>query len=108
MPDQRSPSPAAQPPVALTPGVRAEAFNQLYDKTLKKTMTTISYDKFAECFPSIDTKAPKNLAHYHKATIEQMDARMRVSWLWKKNMDSIDASRPSSRIFVATETWCTI
>lgn len=103
---ERSPSPAAQPPVALTPGVRAEAFNQLYDKTLKKTMTTISYDKFAECFPSIDAKAPKNLAHYHKATVEQMDARMRVSfrtvWLTRTNVFSLNL-----RIFVATGMWST-
>jgi kinetochore protein NNF1 len=74
----RSPSPAPQPPVALTPGPRAAAFTTLYDKTLKKSLEKISYDNFAACFPTIAAQVPGSLATMHKGFVGRLDGLARV------------------------------
>jgi kinetochore protein NNF1 len=63
--DVKSPSPPPNPPTALTPGVRAQAFITLYNKTLDSTLNSISTSSFSACFPSISTNAPTQLAAMH-------------------------------------------
>jgi hypothetical protein len=62
---ERSPSPPASAPTALTPGYRAEAFVTLYKAALDKTLEAISPSSFGACFPSISTNAPTQLAAMH-------------------------------------------
>jgi kinetochore protein NNF1 len=62
---EKSPSPPPQPPTALTPGIRATAFIQLYTSALDSTLKAISYPSFSACFPSIAQNAPTQLAAMH-------------------------------------------
>jgi kinetochore protein NNF1 len=76
--ERKSPSPYPEPPTTQTPGPRATAFLNLYQKTLSTTLRTISYDNFAACFPTIATNAPGNLRGLHKAMIERLEAFAQV------------------------------
>ncbi|KAE9379658.1 Nnf1-domain-containing protein [Stipitochalara longipes BDJ] len=68
----KSPSPPPQPPTALTPGPRANAFRDLYTRTLDSTLKAISPNSFSACFPSIATNAPTQLAAMHKGMSERL------------------------------------
>lgn len=70
----KSPSPAPNPPTALTPGVRANAFMELYHKTLSKTLSVITYANFASCFPTIAASpAASSLKHIHEQFVSRME-----------------------------------
>ena len=72
MPSAQSPSPPPTAPTALTPGVRAAAFQTIYDKTLTSTLNSISYSSFASCFPSIAAAAPDSLRSLHTNFIQRL------------------------------------
>jgi len=76
--EKLSPSPRPEQPTAQTPGPRATAFLNLYQKTFSTTLRTISYDNFAACFPTIATNAPENLRGLHKAMIERLEGFAQV------------------------------
>jgi fructose-1,6-bisphosphatase len=59
--------------VAPTPGPRATAFLNLYQKTLDITLRNVSYENFAACFPTIAANAPENLRGMHAAMIERLE-----------------------------------
>lgn len=71
---EASPSPPPQAPIASTPGPRAAALIQLYEKTLNSTLHGISYESFSACFPSISASAPASLQHMHSAFISRLSA----------------------------------
>ncbi|KAH9883584.1 Nnf1-domain-containing protein [Xylariomycetidae sp. FL2044] len=82
----------ASPPLptrhtALTPGPRASKFQELLDRSLERTLSKISYDNFAACYPTIAAQAPAML----KAVQKQMVERLGV--LCKKEFDSVIQSR---------------
>lgn len=76
--EKQSASPAPEPPTAQTPGRRATAFLDLYQKTLSTSLRTISYDNFAACFPTMAVNAPENLRGLHKAMIERLEGFAQV------------------------------
>jgi kinetochore protein NNF1 len=67
-----SPSPPPQAPIASTPGVRAAAFIDLYNKTLNNTLSSISYSTFSECFPLIAAQAPQALKAMHESVVSRL------------------------------------
>ncbi|KAF4631553.1 hypothetical protein G7Y89_g6579 [Cudoniella acicularis] len=69
---ESSPSPPPQPPIPSTPGPRAQALTTLYQKTLSATLSAISYDAFAACFPHIAAQAPAALKAYHAVFVERL------------------------------------
>jgi kinetochore protein NNF1 len=70
--DERSPSPPPQAPIPSTPGIRATAFLELYNKTLTNTLTSISYSTFSECFPLIAEQAPGALKAMHESVVSRL------------------------------------
>ncbi|TAQ84889.1 hypothetical protein B7494_g6777 [Chlorociboria aeruginascens] len=69
----KSPSPPPSAPVALTPGPRATAFNNLYAQTLKHTLKAVSLENFASCFPTIARNAPDQLRMMHRGMVERLE-----------------------------------
>jgi hypothetical protein len=68
-------------PSTPTPGPRAAAFLQLYDKTLTTTLRTISYEAFSACFPNLSESAPETLRAFHGQMIERLGAFAKVCLL---------------------------
>lgn len=76
-----SPSPPPQPPTAQTPGFRAAAFIQLYDKMLNKTLKSMTYESFAACFPTIAMNAGDALRKLHGDMVIKLGELARVSYV---------------------------
>ncbi|KAK8200940.1 hypothetical protein M8818_006259 [Zalaria obscura] len=73
----RSPSPAAPPPVAATPGPRAAALQKLYSDALSHTLKTCNYANFASCFPTPAKNAEEDLQVFHSQFVERLDSQCR-------------------------------
>ncbi|CZR68477.1 uncharacterized protein PAC_18376 [Phialocephala subalpina] len=67
-----SPSPPPQPPTSHTPGPRALAFQDLYNKALDNTLKSISYTSFSSCFPQISVQASQALQGMHSGMISRL------------------------------------
>lgn len=71
-PPDHSPSPPPQAPIASTPGPRAVAFIDLYNRALSNTLSSISYSTFSECFPLIAAQAPQALKAMHESVVSRL------------------------------------
>ncbi|KAI1478987.1 hypothetical protein K445DRAFT_315649 [Daldinia sp. EC12] len=83
---------AASPPLparhtALTPGPRASRFQEVLDSSLSHTLSKISWDNFAACYPTIAAQAPAVLRAVQKQMVDRLGA------LCKKEFDSVLQSR---------------
>ena len=72
-------SPVPQKPIGLTPGPRAQAFTTLYATALQKTLSSISYESFAACFPEISKSAPEALRSMHGNFVNKLELFGKVS-----------------------------
>ncbi|KAI1659606.1 Nnf1-domain-containing protein [Daldinia decipiens] len=82
----------ASPPLparhtALTPGPRASRFQQVLDSSLSHTLSKISWDNFAACYPTIAAQAPAVLRAVQKQMVDRLGA------LCKKEFDSVLQAR---------------
>ncbi|ROW15022.1 hypothetical protein VPNG_03330 [Cytospora leucostoma] len=66
----------ASPPLptrhtAATPGPRAQRFQEMFDLALSRTLTRISPDNFASCYPTIAAQAPHILRQVQRAMVDR-------------------------------------
>jgi kinetochore protein NNF1 len=86
-PDSRSPSPALAPPIAETPGHRAQGFINIFNATVDKTLEKCSAKNFASCFPTAAQYSPETLDNLRQQIVEQLDRT------WKAQFEGIMANR---------------
>lgn len=82
-PPSRSPSPAPAPPVAETPGPRAQGLINVFNQASKATLDKCSAKNFASCFPTAAQYAPETLEGLRSQIIDQLDRT------WKVNFEEI-------------------
>lgn len=74
--DGAEPSVQASPPLpsrhtAATPGPRAQRFQEMFGLALNHTLTKISPDNFASCYPTVAAQAPGVLAQVQRSMVER-------------------------------------
>lgn len=74
--DGAEPGAPASPPLparhtAVTPGPRAQRFQEMFDLALNHTLTKISPDNFASCYPTIAAQAPSVLGQVQRAMVDR-------------------------------------
>lgn len=79
----RSPSPAPEPPVAETPGPRAQGLINVFNQASKATLDKCSSKNFASCFPTAAQYAPETLEGLRSQIVDQLDRT------WKVNFEEI-------------------
>ncbi|KAF2271079.1 Nnf1-domain-containing protein [Lojkania enalia] len=79
--DSRSPSPPPAPPVADSPGPRAQGLINVFNQAVKATLDKCSEDSFASCFPTTAQYSPQTLDDIRRQMIDQLDRT------WKVNFD---------------------
>lgn len=75
--EQQDPDVTASPPLpnrhtATTPGPRAQRFSEMFDLALNHTLTKISLDNFASCYPTIATQAPHILKQVQRGMVDRL------------------------------------
>lgn len=55
----------------MTPGPRAQRFQEMFDLALSRTLTRISPDNFASCYPTIAAQAPHVLRQVQRAMVDR-------------------------------------
>ncbi|KAF2476358.1 Nnf1-domain-containing protein [Lindgomyces ingoldianus] len=86
-PESRSPSPTPAPPVADSPGTKAQALINIFNHAVKATLDKCTPANFASCFPTIAQYAPTTLNDVHRQIIDQLDRT------WKANFEDTIAKR---------------
>lgn len=81
--DSRSPSPTAAPPIADTPGPRAQGLINVFNQASKATLDKCSSKNFASCFPTAAQYSPEVLENLRGQIVDQLDRT------WKTNFDDI-------------------
>ncbi|KAH7402599.1 Nnf1-domain-containing protein [Pyrenochaeta sp. MPI-SDFR-AT-0127] len=79
----RSPSPTLAPPIAETPGPRAQGLFNVFNQASKATLDKCSYKNFATCFPTAAQYSPEVLENLRGQIVDQLDRT------WKTNFDDI-------------------
>jgi hypothetical protein len=69
------------PPNHDAAGPRAARFLELFDRTLTKTLSIVTYANFASCFPVIAAAAPASLQALHSNFAANLDRFARVGAL---------------------------
>ena len=85
--DSRSPSPVPAPPIADTPGPRAQGLINIFNQAVKATLDKCSPANFASCFPTAAQYSPEVLENLRSQIVDQLDRT------WKTNFDDIMARR---------------
>ncbi|ORY08737.1 Nnf1-domain-containing protein [Clohesyomyces aquaticus] len=86
-PDSRSPSPTPVPPVADSPGPRAQGLIRVFDQAVKSSLDKCSPANFASCFPTTAQYAPDILDNIREQLVQQIDRT------WHANFESIMTNR---------------
>ncbi|KAJ4286251.1 hypothetical protein N0V90_013285 [Kalmusia sp. IMI 367209] len=86
-PESRSPSPPPAPPIADTPGPRAQGLINIFNQAVKATLDKCSPTNFASCFPSAAQEAPEVVGGLRSQILDQLDRE------WKTNFDNVMARR---------------
>ncbi|KAJ4373891.1 hypothetical protein N0V83_002630 [Neocucurbitaria cava] len=81
--DSRSPSPTPAPPIADTPGPRAQGLINVFNQASKATLDKCSSKNFASCFPTAAQYSPGVLDNLRGQIVDQLDRT------WKTNFDDI-------------------
>lgn len=76
-PPSADPPPPASPPLpprhtATTPGPRAQRLQDMFDKTLARTLSRISPDNFASCYPTVAARAPHVLRQVQRGMVDRL------------------------------------
>lgn len=82
-PDSRSPSPTPAPPIADTPGPRAQGLINVFNQASKATLDKCSSKNFESCFPTAAQYSPEVLDNLRGQIVDQLDRT------WKTNFDDI-------------------
>lgn len=74
--DGTEPGAPASPPLpgrhtAATPGPRAQRFQEMFGLALNHTLTKISPDNFASCYPTVAAQAPGVLGQVQRAMVDR-------------------------------------
>lgn len=74
--DGTEPAAPASPPLpsrhtAATPGPRAQRFQEMFGLALNHTLTKISPDNFASCYPTVAAQAPGVLGQVQRAMVDR-------------------------------------
>lgn len=74
--DGAEPAGAASPPLpsrhtAATPGPRAQRFQEMFSLALNHTLTKVSPDNFASCYPTVAAQAPVVLGQVQRAMVDR-------------------------------------
>ncbi|KAH8752587.1 Nnf1-domain-containing protein [Diaporthe sp. PMI_573] len=74
--DGAEPAAQASPPLpsrhtAATPGPRAQRFQEMFSLALNHTLTKISPDNFASCYPTVAAQAPNVLAQVQRSMVDR-------------------------------------
>lgn len=74
--DGTDPSAPASPPLpsrhtAATPGPRAQRFQEMFGLALNHTLTKISPENFASCYPTVAAQAPGVLGQVQRAMVDR-------------------------------------
>lgn len=74
--DGAEPAGPASPPLpsrhtAATPGPRAQRFQEMFGLALNHTLTKISPDNFASCYPTVAAQAPGVLGQVQRAMVDR-------------------------------------
>lgn len=74
--DGAEPAGTASPPLpsrhtAATPGPRAQRFQEMFSLALNHTLTKISPDNFASCYPTVAAQAPGVLGQVQRAMVDR-------------------------------------
>lgn len=56
---------------AVTPGPRAQRFHEMFDLALNHTLTKISPENFASCYPTVAAQAPSVLGQVQRAMVDR-------------------------------------
>jgi kinetochore protein NNF1 len=76
--------PASSQPTSPAPnassvrGMRAEAFEKLLNGALEHTLSKVSYENFAACFPTWAQYKPRSLKEFHGQFVERLRATCQV------------------------------
>ncbi|KAG6365127.1 hypothetical protein INS49_006734 [Diaporthe citri] len=75
-PDGAEPGAPASPPLpsrhtAATPGPRAQRFQEMFGLALNHTLTKISPENFASCYPTVAAQAPGVLGQVQRAMVDR-------------------------------------
>lgn len=71
-PDVTASSPLPNRHTATTPGPRAQRFQEMFDLALNHTLTKISLDNFASCYPTIAAQAPHILKQVQRGMVDRL------------------------------------
>lgn len=74
---EQDPGATASPPLpnrhtATTPGPRAQRFQEMFDLALNHTLTRISLENFASCYPTIASQAPHILKQVQRGMVDRL------------------------------------
>ncbi|KAF2741419.1 Nnf1-domain-containing protein [Polyplosphaeria fusca] len=83
----RSPSPTLAPPVADSPGPRAQGLANIFNQAVKATLEKCSPNSFASCFPTTAQYTPEILDDIRRQLVDQLDRT------WKANFESVMAQK---------------
>ena len=79
-PSARSTSPPLpQRHTPVTPGYRAERLQLLYSKSLERVLSKLAWKNFAECYPTIATKAAPALKQVQAQMVDKLREKCEVS-----------------------------
>ncbi|KAF2034359.1 Nnf1-domain-containing protein [Setomelanomma holmii] len=81
--DSRSPSPTPAPPIADTPGPRAQGLINVFNQASKATLDKCSSKNFEACFPTAVEYSPEVLDNLRRQIVDQLDRT------WKTNFEDI-------------------
>jgi kinetochore protein NNF1 len=75
-PDLSSPhqSPTPPPPTISAPGPRAAALQTAFSRALDATLSKVSHDNFAACFPTTATNRPETVRVFWRDFVERLRA----------------------------------
>jgi kinetochore protein NNF1 len=85
-------TPAPAPPVAETPGPRAQGLINVFNQASKATLDKCSSSNFAACFPTAAQYSPETLEELRSQIVSQLDRA------WKTNFEDILARRNVVRL----------
>ncbi|KAF1841456.1 Nnf1-domain-containing protein [Cucurbitaria berberidis CBS 394.84] len=91
-PVSRSPSPTLAPPIADTPGPRAQGLINVFNQASKATLDKCSSNNFASCFPTAAQYSPEVLDNLRGQIVDQLDRT------WKTNFEDIMERRNVVRL----------
>lgn len=84
--EQPAPPPPASPPLpqrhtAVTPGPRAARLQELYSRSLKKTLGKIGWENVAGCYPTVAKRAEGVLRQVQGQMVDKLGEKCEVRFV---------------------------